>query len=143
MSRPAINFFSEDISYNLKQKEKVRRWIVRSIENEDRKLKELNFIFCSDSYLLDLNKKFLRHSTYTDIITFDNGEDNGPIQGDIFISIERVSENSLKYGINRIDELHRVLIHGILHLCGYKDKSKADKQTMRSKENYYLDLRKF
>jgi len=140
MSRLPINFFSEGINYKIKQKNKLRNWIRQSIENEGQKLNELNFIFCSDDYLLEINTKFLRHSTYTDIITFDNSEGYGCIKGDVFISIDRVRENALKYNLDEVDELHRVLIHGVLHLLGYKDKPKANKELMTSKENMNLDL---
>jgi probable rRNA maturation factor len=143
MKRLPVNFFSEDLTYNLKHKTKVRNWIRQTIEDEGQKLKELNFIFCSDAYLLEINEKFLRHSNYTDIITFDNSTENGLIEADIFISIERVSENAVKYHVSKTDELHRVLIHGVLHLCGFRDKSKANKVLMTSKENKYLSLRKF
>jgi len=138
MSRVPINFFSEDISYNLKQKIKLRNWIRQSIKNERQSLKELNFIFCSDAHLLEINKKFLNHTTYTDIITFDNSEVKGFLRGDIFISIDRVRENALTYGVSETDELHRVLIHGVLHLLGYKDKPQANKDLMTNKENEYL-----
>jgi probable rRNA maturation factor len=134
-----INFFSEGISCDLKQKTKVRNWIRDSLKHEGQKLKELNFIFCSDAYLLEINEKFLRHSTYTDIITFDTSEGDGFIHGDIFISIERVFDNAAKYRVNKTDELHRVMIHGVLHLAGYGDKSKAAKEIMTAKENEYLN----
>jgi probable rRNA maturation factor len=122
-------------------KTNLRKWLKTSILNEGKKLKELNLIFCSDDFLLDINKKYLGHSTYTDIITFDNHQREGYIEGDIFISIDRVRENAAKYKITERDELHRVMIHGVLHLLGYKDKSPADKELMTSKENQYLALR--
>lgn len=143
MTRGSINFFNEDISYNLKQKINLKNWIRDTIESEGQKLKEINFIFCSDEYLLQINEQYLNHSTYTDIITFDNSEKAGYIIADIFISIERVLENAGKFNISSTDELHRVLIHGTLHLLGYKDKPKAKKVLMTAMEDKYLNLRTF
>jgi len=140
---PAINFFEEDISYKLKNKTGVRNWIKSTIQAEGYKLSELTYVFCSDEYLLQINQQYLNHDTYTDIITFDNSEVEGQITGDIFISIERIRENAQKYAIAETDELHRVIIHGTLHLLGYKDKSPADKKKMTFKEDFYLNLRTF
>jgi len=106
-------------------------------------LKELNYIFCSDAYLLQINQQYLNHDTYTDIITFDNSETEKVITGDIFISIERIRENAAKYNITEADELHRVIIHGALHLLGYKDKTAVTKQKMTEKEDFYLSRRGF
>src|ERR1700741_863621 len=94
---PAVNFFEEDITYRLKHKNLIRRWITETIHAEGSRLKELNYIFCSDSYLLQINRQYLKHDTYTDIITFDNSEDEKSIAGDIFISIERIRENAAKF----------------------------------------------
>jgi probable rRNA maturation factor len=105
-------------------------------------INEINYIFCSDSYLLSLNKGFLKHNTLTDIITFDNSEGTGSMEGEIYISIERVKENATKYDVSFEDELNRVMIHGILHLLGYKDKKPSEKALMRKKEEAYLSLRK-
>lgn len=143
MPRPSIHFFSEDIFYPLKQKIHLRRWIRNTITAEGFKLNELNFILCSDEYLLQMNKQFLNHDTLTDIITFDNSEDEGIIAGDIFISVERVVENALNFKVNEKDELHRVMIHGTLHLLGYPDKGKEAKALMTSKEDFYLLQRNF
>jgi rRNA maturation RNase YbeY len=143
MSRGRINFFNEDISYKLHQKLRLKNWIRQTIETEGQKLKEINFIFCSDIYLLEINQQFLKHSTYTDIITFDNSEKPGYIIADIFISVERVLENAKKYNKHADDELHRVLIHGTLHLLGYKDKPKTNKILMTAMEDKYLNLRNF
>ena len=139
---PAINFFEEDISYKLKNKSPVRRWITETISAEGSRLKELNYIFCSDVYLLQINQQYLSHDTYTDIITFDNSEEEGSIAGDIFISIERIRENAEKFGVNETEELHRVIIHGALHLLGYKDKTPVTKQKMTEKEDFYLNKRR-
>jgi probable rRNA maturation factor len=140
---PAITFHEEDISYKLKHKTAVRKWITYTIVAEGYKLRELTYIFCTDEYLLQINRQYLDHDTYTDIITFDNSEEEGVIVGDIFISIERIRENAGKFNVTEAQELHRVLIHGALHLLGYTDKSPADKKKMTSKEDLYLDKRGF
>lgn len=139
-----ISFFSEDIVFTLKDKAKVRSWIADTIKAEGfKRIGELSFVFCSDSYLLDINKQYLNHDTYTDIVTFDSSEEDDVIAGDIFISVERTQENAVKYGVSATDELHRVIIHGVLHLCGYLDEKKEDKELMTSKENEYLAKRLF
>jgi probable rRNA maturation factor len=140
---PAINFFEEDITYQLKHKTQVRRWITETIIAEGYQPKELNYIFCSDSYLLQINRQYLNHDTYTDIITFDNSADEKSIAGDIFISIERIRENAAKFKVTEADELHRVIIHGALHLLGYGDKNPSDKKKMTEKEDFYLRLYEF
>ncbi|MBB3054609.1 rRNA maturation RNase YbeY [Mucilaginibacter gotjawali] len=140
---PAIHFFEEDITYKLKNKTLVRQWITQTILAEGYKLKELNYIFCSDAYLLQINQQYLNHDTYTDIVTFDNSETEKVIIGDIFISIERIRENAAKFSTSETDELHRVIIHGALHLLGYKDKTPATKQKMTQKEDFYLNKRSF
>ncbi|WP_231458608.1 MULTISPECIES: rRNA maturation RNase YbeY [unclassified Pedobacter] len=138
---PAITFFTESINYNLPQKLKVKKWIKSTIEKEGYKLSELNFIFCSDEYLLGINQQYLNHDTYTDIITFDNSEEEKQIVSDIFISIERVKENAKTFKTNEFDEVCRIMIHGTLHLLGYKDKGKVAKTLMTQKEDEYLGYR--
>jgi probable rRNA maturation factor len=140
---PTIQFFEEDIAYKLKNKTAVRQWINETVLAEGFKLKELTYIFCSDDYLLQINQQYLDHDTYTDIITFDNSEKDKVIVGDIFISIDRIRENAIKFNITEVNELHRVIIHGALHLLGYTDKSAADKQKMTFKEDFYLNKRVF
>ncbi|WP_428327793.1 rRNA maturation RNase YbeY [Mucilaginibacter sp.] len=140
---PAIQFFEEDIAYKLKNKIAVRQWITDTIQAEGYKLKELTYIFCTDEYLLQINQQYLDHDTYTDIITFDNSEKEKVIVGDIFISIERIRENAGKFSLTETDELHRVIIHGALHLVGYTDKTPADKKKMTLKEDFYLNKRSF
>ena len=140
---PAITFFEEGISYKLKNKTAVRKWLTDTIVAEGFKLNELNYIFCSDEYLLQINQQYLDHDTYTDIITFDNSEEEGIIVGDIFISIERIKENAAKFSVTEAQELHRVMVHGALHLLGYKDKSATDKKKMTLKEDHYLAERTF
>lgn len=142
MKKLPINFFQEDINFTLPNKTAVRNWINNTISAENYSLSELNFIFCSDVYLLEINKQYLNHDTYTDIITFDNSEEEGVIVGDIFLSIERIKENAQTFKVPFKDELHRVIIHGTLHLLGYPDKKKEEKALMTQKEDFYLSLRK-
>jgi len=138
---PSVNFFEEDIRFDLKNKNKVKAWVKSAIAAEGCKLQELNYIFCSDAYLLQINRQYLDHDTYTDIITFDNSEKEKVIEGDIFISIDRIRENAAKFSTGETNELHRVIIHGALHLLGYKDKSSKDKKLMTEKEDVYLAKR--
>jgi probable rRNA maturation factor len=137
-----IRFFYEEIDFKIKHPGKVRQWISKSAAKEKRIILEVNYIFCSDKYLLSLNQDYLNHNTLTDIITFDNSE-GLKIAGEIYISVDRIIENAAKYSSGFTDELHRVMIHGILHLCGYKDKRIAEKTLMRKKEDAYLSLRKY
>ena len=135
---PKINFFTEDITYNLKHKRLIKAWISATIVEEGYKLDELNFILCSDEYLLRINQDYLQHDDYTDVITFDNSEELKTIVGDIFISLERIKENASNFKSAMLNELCRVMIHGTLHLLGYKDKTKAAKTLMTQKEDHYL-----
>ena len=128
--------------FNLKDAAIIAKWIEFSIDQEDKELGEIAYVFCDDEYLLEKNVKYLKHNTLTDIISFDYSLDN-LISGDIFISIDRVTDNASDLNITFTKELHRVMIHGILHFCGYKDKEKEDKDTMRFKEDYYLSLQTF
>ncbi len=139
----AIHLFEEDIKIKITKKLAIKKWLKESIEKEGYKLSELNYVFCSDEYLLNMNVSYLNHDTLTDIITFDNSEEDGIIVGDIFISVDRVKENAVKFKVDFIDELNRVMVHGALHLLGYTDKKKADQEKMRERENYYLKRRKF
>lgn len=136
-----INFFTEDITYNLKGKTAIRKWMQETITAEGYQLAELNFIFCSDEYLLRVNQDFLKHDYYTDVITFDNSEELKTILGDIFISIDRVKDNAQQNNATIHDELCRIMIHGTLHLLGYRDKTKKAKTEMTAKEDFYLALR--
>lgn len=135
-----INFFPENIKFDLKQKSKIKKWLTQVAENEKYIIENLNYIFCSDAYLLEINQTYLKHDTFTDIITFDNSEFENEIISDIYISVERVKENSQKLQLHFEQELHRVMIHGLLHLCGYKDKKPAEKQKMTEMEDKSLDL---
>ncbi|MDR1554249.1 MAG: rRNA maturation RNase YbeY [Prevotellaceae bacterium] len=132
-----IRFFTEDIYFDLKNKRKIRQWLTIAVASENKNIGDINFIFCSDSYLLDMNKKYLNHDYFTDVITFDFCE-NDTISGDIFISIDAVRANSVEYKQLFEDELRRVMIHGVLHLCSYGDSTKSEIALMRSKENIYL-----
>ena len=135
---PAIHFFEEDIRFKLKDKNKVKAWIKSAIVSEGYKLQELNYIFCSDAYVLQINQQYRDHDTYTDIITFDNSEKDKVITGDIFISVDRIRENAAKFDTGLTNELHRVIIHGALHLLGYTDKTAESKKLMTEKEDFYL-----
>jgi probable rRNA maturation factor len=135
-----INFFCQDVSFALPNPRKTATWIKNAAKNEKQAVRQLNVIFCSDDYLLTLNVQYLAHKTYTDIITFDTG-DGLELEGDIYISIDRVKDNSKKFQKPFMEELHRVIIHGVLHLMGYSDKSDAKKKEMRKKEDAYLSLR--
>lgn len=133
----AISFQNQDVTFTLKEKSRIREWIKSIIAAEKKKTGRLDFVFASDEAVLRANMEFLNHNTYTDIITFDDCE-GATINGDIIISIDRVKDNSEKFGTEMTMELKRVMIHGVLHLCGYKDKSKADAALMRRKEDWAL-----
>ena len=135
-----IKFFSEDIDFELSNSEHLTEWIAQVVFRENCKLGALTYIFCSDKFLHQLNVEHLNHDTLTDIITFPYHESaDAPIESDIFISIDRVRENALLFKVPFENELNRVLIHGALHLCGYKDKTKEEEQEMRRKENEALE----
>ena len=125
---PKITFFTEDINYTLKNKTIIRKWIENTIVEEGYRLEELNFILCSDEYLLRINQDYLQHDDYTDVITFDNSEKPKTIVSDIFISVERIKENAVNFKSSTANELCRVMIHGTLHLLGYLDKTKVAKK---------------
>jgi probable rRNA maturation factor len=140
MASPRINFYSEEITFKLPQKTEIKNWLIKVSREEGSSIGEISFIFCSDSYLLKINREYLNHNSLTDIITFDNSEEVGSLEGDIYISIERVKENAEKYGVKFPEELKRVMVHGLLHLIGYSDKSPSAKAEMRKKEDTYLSL---
>lgn len=135
-----ISFHNEEIKFNLKDKTVLKKWITSTIERKKQRAGEINFIFCSDEHLLGINKQYLNHDTYTDIVTFDYSKDGKKesVSGDIFISIDRVKENAKKFSKSFEEELHRVIIHGVLHLLGYKDKTKSAKEEMRKAEDTCL-----
>lgn len=130
--------FNYETDFILENKNKISIWISKTIQSENFKEGEINYIFCDDAYLHKLNVEFLNHDTLTDIISFDNSIGK-TLHGDIFISIERVKDNANDFSSTFTEELHRVIIHGVLHYCGYKDKSEEDANLMRTKENYYLE----
>ena len=134
-----ISYYFEDIDFKLKDKIRIRKWLRLVAESEIFVLGDISIIFCSDNYILNINRKYLQHDYFTDIITFDYTEGNR-ISGDLFISIDSVRENSIEYGTEFIDELHRVIVHGVLHLIGYDDHTEEEIEMMRKKENYYLSL---
>lgn len=136
----AILFFEEDIKFPLTDKNKHKRWLKGIAANEGFVIEELNYIFCSDEYLLQINQEYLKHNTYTDIITFDNSDSDKVIISDIFISIDRVKENAIKENTAFENELLRVMSHGLLHLMGYKDKKPEDKLKMRDLEDQSIRL---
>ena len=143
----SVYFFSHSIRFTLKKKNVYKKTILSVIKKEKKKAGSVNFIFCNDEFLFRVNKKYLKHNTLTDIITFDytssasaryNKKNNDEMLADIFISIPRVKENSKKFKVKFETELTRVMIHGILHLCGYKDKIQKEKKKMRKREDYYM-----
>lgn len=136
-----IEFYSET-DFNIEDTKALSHWISEIILHENHELGDLTYVFCDDAYLHKLNLQFLNHDTLTDIISFDNSLGK-QIHGEIYISVERVKENAGTYQVAFLEELHRVIIHGVLHFCGYKDKTKKQQETMSCKENEALDLRTF
>ena len=135
-----IRYFCEDIKFTYKNKLANNRWLKMVAGSEIRKIGDINVIFCSDNYILDVNMKYLQHDYFTDIITFDYCEGK-VLSGDLFISVDSVRENSIEFGTDFEEELHRVIVHRVLHLIGYDDHTEEDKKVMRQKENYYLQMR--
>jgi rRNA maturation RNase YbeY len=129
--------FNYETEFLLANEYVISNWIVNSILEEGYSLEEINYVFCDDAYLHKLNVEFLKHDTLTDVISFDYSMGK-IVQGDVFISIERVTDNAADFNVSFLEELHRVMIHGVLHYCGYKDKDSEDIKVMRAKENYYL-----
>lgn len=136
---PEVLFFTEDIDFQIDSVDSLVDWIMESIRRENKNCGTLNFIFCSDNYLLEINQSYLKHDTFTDIITF-NYVEKDTISGDIFISIDRVRENAKELQTEFYSELKRVIIHGVLHLIGYNDKTSSETQEIRGKEDFYLAL---
>ena len=138
-SKSKVCFFFEHKKFSLENRSKLKKFIESLFRKENKKLTSLNYIFCTDTRLLEINRQFLKHNFYTDIISFELS-DTGNSQGEIYISIDRVKENAKSLGISFKSELLRVIFHGALHLCGFKDKSKAEKEKIRGKEDLYLGL---
>ena len=135
-----ISYFFEDTDFLFKGKTLNNKWLRLVAESEIRRISDINIIFCSDNYILDVNQQYLQHDYFTDIITFDYCEGDR-LSGDLFISVDTVRENAIEYGTEFKDELNRVIVHGVLHLIGYDDHYDEDVVEMRAKENYYLSLR--
>lgn len=135
-----IHFLSEDVEIPISDQTGIRHWIQKVVAFHEKKLGEINYIFCSDEAILQVNQRYLQHDYYTDIITFDYTEGER-LSGDLFIGIETVASNAQLLNVSYEEELHRVLIHGILHLCGFKDKQANEEKTMREKEREALELR--
>ena len=139
-----IHFFTEEIDFSLRNKGKIKTWILKIIYYLHHftlaRGTDLNFIFCNDQYLHKINMDYLQHDTFTDIITFDQAEKPNTVGGDIFISVERVKENAKNLGIDFDTEIRRVIIHGVLHLLGFKDKTTRDAKLMREKEEICLKI---
>jgi len=138
LSEQIINFYSEN-DFEFQNEKSFDTWIRKVISSEKKELGEINYIFCDDDYLYKINLKFLDHDTYTDIISFDNSEGD-ELNGDIFISTDRVKENAAEYNVDFSEELKRVVVHGILHLCGYPDKTESEAALMRQKEDEKIAL---
>lgn len=135
-----VRYFTEDTNFAFKYKLLTKKWLKAVAENETKTIGDINIIFCSDNYVLDVNKQYLQHDYFTDIITFDYCEGN-LLSGDLFISVDCVRDNSSFYGTDFENELNRVIVHGVLHLIGYDDHCDDDFKMMRYKEDYYLKLR--
>ena len=135
-----VSYFFEDTNFKFNRRRLTSQWLKFTAESEIKRIGQVNIIFCSDNYILDINQRYLQHDYFTDIITFDYCEGK-TLSGDLFISVDTVRENALFYGTEFDDELNRVIVHGLLHLIGYDDHSEEDQKTMRSKEDYYLAQR--
>lgn len=140
---PGIEFIVEEVDFELADAAELTSWIERIAAVHEHEIVQLTYIFCSDEYLHQVNVEYLDHDTYTDVITFDNSDTSDVIEGDIFISVERIRENAAQLGVTFRDELHRVMIHGVLHLLGYADKDLLSQTAMRKKEDDCLLLRTF
>lgn len=135
-----VSFFSEDIDFKVVNPLKTKKWLKNASISEGYELSQLNYVFCTDEYLLEINKQYLDHDYFTDIITFDNSEEDNLLEGDIYISVDRVRDNAATFHTDFDTEMRRVLIHGLLHLAGHDDTSEALKTAMRAKEDEYLRL---
>ncbi len=139
MANPSsIHFFYLGVHFGLESRTRLKKYIIRQVEKESRKLKSLNYIFCSDKKLLEMNRQYLKHDYYTDIITFEYSENSREIVGEIYISVDRVRENAKILRTTFKEEIHRVIFHGILHLLGFKDKTSSQKRNIRKLEDQWL-----
>ncbi|MCA6461076.1 MAG: rRNA maturation RNase YbeY [Chitinophagaceae bacterium] len=135
-----VFFHTADLNYRLQNKTALKQLLEDLFQKEGKRLEGLSIVFCSDDYLLSMNRQFLQHDYYTDILTFDVSERGGPVSGELYVSVDRVRDNAHGLGVSAVDEMRRVIIHGSLHLCGYKDKLKKQQLLMRQKEERYLRL---
>lgn len=142
-SESRIGFQSADLPFSLKKRKATRDWLFRVAAVYNFSVADVQYIFCTDEFLLDINRSFLQHDYFTDIITFDLSEKKGDLCSEIYVSIPRVKENARTYGVSFYEELHRVMAHGILHLCGFKDKTPKQEKQMREAENGALGMRNF
>ena len=133
-----VHFAFADAKITLSSRSQIKQVISQMFEEHSKELESLLYVFCSDEYLLNLNQQFLKHETYTDIITFNLSEVKQPVTGEVYVSVDRVRENATLFNTSTRNEVQRVILHGALHLCGYKDKTKQQKEAMREKENFYL-----
>jgi probable rRNA maturation factor len=136
----AVQFFYFKSIPGFRNRTRLKEFILRLIEIEQKQLAHLSVIFCTDKFLLEMNKSYLGHDFYTDVITFDLSRSAKSIEGEIYISVDRVKDNAIRFNASFSEELHRVIIHGLLHLCGYKDKLKSHRAQMRDKEDRYLNM---
>ena len=136
----SVHFYFEKVDFTLRDRKKLKSFINSLIVKEKKNLNNLNYIFCSDKALLEINRKYLDHNFYTDVITFDLSSSPKEILADIYISVDRIKENAKSLKLSLKEELHRVMFHGLLHLCGYNDKTEAQKKLIRKKEDFYLNL---
>ena len=136
----AIRYFNDSCTYRLPEKRRTREWLTEVAREEGYAVGEINYIFCSAERLLEINREFLNHDYYTDIITFDESDlrGEGVINGEIYIDVETVADNAAQFGATRLDEMRRVVVHGVLHLCGQKDKTPRAERQMHRKEDKYL-----
>lgn len=132
----ALYFHNQGVTFNLRIKNKIRAWVRSAIQQENKILGEINLIFCTDDYLKQINEQYLQHDYYTDIITFQYSA--SPLSGDLFMSLDRIKDNAKHFGVPLKNEVLRVIIHGVLHLCGYTDQKPKEKQQMRQKEDFFL-----
>ncbi|HEV7348763.1 rRNA maturation RNase YbeY [Telluribacter sp.] len=137
-----IHFFKEDVSFKVPSPVKTKQWLKAVVRAEGQHLNHLNYIFCSDEYLLNVNRQYLEHDYYTDIITFDTSDEEEVVEGDIFVSIDRIKENAQTLNKTFEEEFRRVLVHGVLHLLGFDDTTEEKKVEMRKKEDDYLQILK-
>ena len=136
----SVHFYFEKVGLTLKERGKLKCFINSLIAKEKKSLNNLNYIFCNDNTLLEINRKYLNHNFYTDVISFDLSSSRKEILADIYISVDRIRENAKSFKITMEEELHRVMLHGLLHLCGYNDKTEGERKLIRKKEDFYLNL---